>query len=123
MPLWPAGPGHHVPLLLDAAARGKLALEDVVRVYSAAPARHYGLWPRKGAIELGADADLALVDPEETWVLADQRVRSRAGWTPYAGRQVRGRVVRTLLRGVTIAIGGEPVGESMGRFVPGAGAR
>jgi dihydroorotase (multifunctional complex type) len=112
-----------MPLLLDAAARGKLALEDVVRVYSTAPARHYGLWPRKGALEPGADADLALVDPNATWTLTDEHVRSKAGWTPYAGREVRGRVVRTLLRGVTVAQDGEPAGEAAGRFVPGAGAR
>jgi dihydroorotase (multifunctional complex type) len=112
-----------MPLLLDAAARGKLSLEDVVRVYATAPARHYGLWPRKGAIEAGADADLALVDPQATWVLSDEHVRSRAGWTPYAGRRVQGRVVRTLLRGETVALDGEPAGEPRGRFVPGPGAR
>jgi dihydroorotase (multifunctional complex type) len=112
-----------MPLLLDAAARGKLALEDVVRVYSTAPARHYGLWPRKGALEPGADADLALVDPAATGALRDDQVRSKAGWTPYAGREVRGRVVRTLLRGATIAEEGDPTGEPAGRFLPGAGAR
>jgi dihydroorotase (multifunctional complex type) len=111
-----------MPLLLDAAGRGKLAMEDVVRVYSTAPARHYGLWPRKGALEAGADADLALVDPDAEWSLSDDRVRSKAGWTPYAGRSVRGRVVRTLLRGVTVAENGEPAGAPAGRFLPGAGA-
>jgi dihydroorotase-like cyclic amidohydrolase len=110
-------------VLLDAAARGKLSLEDVVRVYATAPARHYGLWPRKGAIEPGADADIALVDPAATWVLSDEHVRSRAGWTPYAGRRVQGRVVRTLLRGETVALDGEPVAAPQGRFVAGPGAR
>ena len=95
-----------MPLLLDAAARGKLAYEDVVRVYSAAPARHYGLWPRKGALEEGADADLALVDPSAAWTLGREHVLSKAGWTPYEGREVRGRVVRTLLRGETVARAG-----------------
>jgi dihydroorotase-like cyclic amidohydrolase len=112
-----------MPLLLDAAARGKLALEDVVRVYSSAPARHYGVWPRKGSIEVGADADIALVDPAEAWVLADEHVHSKAGWTPYAGRSVQGRVVRTLSRGATVAERGEPGGPALGQFIPGAGAR
>jgi len=112
-----------MPLLLDAAARGRLAYEDVVRVYATAPARHYGLWPRKGALEPGADADLALVDPGAAWVLADDLVRSKAGWTPYAGREVHGRVVRTLLGGRTVAADGEPAGDPVGEFVPGAGAR
>ena len=112
-----------MPLLLDAAARDRLAYEDVVRVYATAPARQYGLWPRKGALEPGADADLALVDPAATWVLRDDLVHSKAGWTPYAGREVRGRVVRTLLRGRTVAVDGEPVGDAAGTFVAGVGAR
>ncbi|MDX6658603.1 MAG: allantoinase, partial [Solirubrobacteraceae bacterium] len=111
-----------MPLLLDAAARGKLSLEDVVRVYSAAPARQYGLWPRKGALEPGADADLALVDPSVQWRIGERPLHSKAGWTPYAGRHVRGRVVRTLLRGRTIALDGAPTSEPAGQFVPGAGA-
>lgn len=112
-----------VPLLLDAAARGKLAMEDVVRVHSAAPARHYGLWPRKGALEPGADADLALVDSAARWSIGDRPLRSKAGWSPYAGRSVQGTVVRTLVRGRTVAADGVPVAEPAGRFVTGAGAR
>jgi allantoinase len=110
-------------LLLDAAARGHLAFEDVVRVYAEVPARTYGLWPRKGRIGVGADADLALVDPTATRVLRNQDVLSKAGWTPYDGRQVAGRVVQTYLRGVLVAEEGSPVGERHGRFVAGPGAR
>jgi dihydroorotase (multifunctional complex type) len=110
-------------LLLDAAARGRLALEDVVRVYAREPARWYGLWPAKGSIEPSADADLILVSMEGTRVLRDADVRSKARWTPYAGREVRGRVVRTYLRGRLIAEDGRPLDERHGRFVPGAGYR
>jgi dihydroorotase (multifunctional complex type) len=104
-----------LPLLLDAAVRGALALEDVVRVYADAPARRYGLNPRKGSLRPGADADLVLVDLEGVRVLSDADVRSKAGWTPYAGREVRGRVVATYLRGAPVTPGG-------GRFLPGPGA-
>lgn len=112
-----------MPLLLEAAAAGQLAFEDVVRVYSSAPAKQYGLWPRKGALEPGSDADLALVDSKASWVLTDAGVRSKAGWTPYAGREVRGRVVRTLQRGATVAADGELASAPSGRFLVGAGAR
>jgi dihydroorotase (multifunctional complex type) len=108
-------------LLLDAAARGHLAYEDVVRVYSEAPARTYGLWPRKGRIAAGADADIALVDPAAERTLRNEDVLSKAGWTPFHGRHVRGRVVRTYLRGLLIAEEGKPFGERAGEFVPGAG--
>jgi dihydroorotase (multifunctional complex type) len=109
-------------LLLDAAVRGQLTFEELVRVYSEAPARQYGLWPRKGALRPGADADLLLIDPGSERTLRNEDVRSKAGWTPYAGRRVRGRVVAAWLRGEQVADDGAPVGERRGRFVPGAGA-
>ena len=109
-------------ILLDAAARGHLSYEDVARVYAEAPARTYGLWPRKGSIAVGADADLALVDPAATRTLRNQDVLSKAAWTPFNGRTVTGRVVRTFLRGEQIAADGRPTPHRVGRFVPGAGA-
>lgn len=110
------------PLLLDAVARGHLSYEDVARVYCETPARTYGLWPRKGSLLPGADADLVLVDPAAERTLQDADVLSKAGWTPFAGRRVTGRVVRTYLRGELIAQDGVPVAARSGRFLPGAGA-
>ena len=109
-------------LLLDAAARGRLAYEDIVRVYCQAPAQAYGLWPRKGSLRPGADADLILVDPTARRTLRDADVLSKAGWTPYDGREVTGRVVRTYLRGEPVAQDGRPVDARAGRFLPGPGA-
>ncbi|MGH3587308.1 MAG: dihydroorotase, partial [Pseudonocardia sp.] len=110
-------------VLLDAAARGHLSYADVARVYSQAPAQAYGLWPRKGSLLPGADADVVLVDPTAEWLVQDGDVLSKAGWSPFAGRRLTGRVVRTYLRGEPVAQDRVPVDARAGAFVPGAGAR
>lgn len=109
-------------ILLDAAARGFLSYEDVTRVYSEAPAKSYGLWPRKGRLGPGADADIVLIDPTANRILRNEDVLSKAGWTPFHGRSVTGRVVRTFLRGALVADDGRPEDVRIGRFLHGAGS-
>ena len=108
-------------LLLDAAAVGRLSWSDLVRRYAEAPAKRYGLWPAKGRLGEGADADLVLVDPAAIVEIRDEDVISKAGWTPFAGRTTRGDVVRVFLGGQEIARGGMPRDERTGRFLPGPG--
>jgi dihydroorotase (multifunctional complex type) len=111
-------------LLLNAAAEGRLSLERVVELLSETPARLYGLYPRKGSLSVGADADFVLVDLQATRVLDDASVVSKAGWTPYAGRRVVGRPVMTFSRGRRVAESGKPLGEpGHGAFLAGRGAR
>jgi allantoinase len=76
----------------------RLRPELVVRLSAGAPAERFGL-ARKGRIEPGADADLALVALDEEWTLAADDLRYRHRHSPYVGRRFRGCVVRTLLRG------------------------
>jgi dihydroorotase-like cyclic amidohydrolase len=109
-------------LLLDAAATGRLSWPDVARRYAEEPAKRYGLWPAKGRLDTGADADVVLVDPLATVHLRDEDVISKAGWTPFAGRTTTGDVVRVLLGGEEIARDGVPRDGRTGRFVPGPGA-
>jgi dihydroorotase-like cyclic amidohydrolase len=109
-------------LLLDAAATGRLSWSDVAKRYAEEPARRYGLWPAKGRLDVGADADVVLVDPRATVHLRDEDVISKAGWTPFAGRTTTGDVVRVFLGGEEIARDGVPRGERTGRFVAGPGA-
>lgn len=105
-------------LMLNGVYNGHVTLERLVEVMAEAPARLYGLYPRKGALQVGADADVTVVDIAKERVLRDEDVISRAGWTPYAGRRVRGQAVMTFVRGRLVAEAGKPVGEpGWGRFV------
>ena len=110
------------PWLLDLALTDRLPLEKVVELYAEAPARRYGLAPRKGQLQSGADADFVLVDPESSFTLSDDGVISKAGWSPYSDRTFQGRVVATFLRGNEIARDGAPHEDLNGLFLPGAGA-
>lgn len=104
-------------MLLNAVANGNLTLEGLVQAYSETPAHLLGLYPRKGAIRVGADADIVLVDTEQEHVLKNENIVSKAGWTPFDGRRVKGRPVMTLLRGTTVAEEGRiVVGPGGGRF-------
>lgn len=109
-------------LLLDAVAAGRLSWSDVVRRYAEEPAKRYGFWPAKGSLEVGADADLVLVDPAATVHIRDEDVISKAGWTPFAGRRTTGDVVRVFLGGDEIARDGTPRDQRTGRFLAGPGA-
>lgn len=97
-------------MLLDAAAAGRISLERVVEVTSARPAHVFGL-RSKGRLEVGADADLAIVDLDAELEVSDDIVLSRCGWTPYAGRRYRGLVTDTLVRGRPVFRAGRVVGD------------
>lgn len=87
-----------LPLLLTAAAEGKLTLEELVQRMAEAPARIYGL-TGKGRLAPGCDGDLVLVDPAARWRLGERPFHTHCGWSPYAGRAVQGRVEAVFLRG------------------------
>jgi dihydroorotase (multifunctional complex type) len=113
--MWAAHTGtpgiqYQLPLLLDAAAGGKLSVERVVELTAERPARVFDL-ARKGRIAPNYDADIAVVDPAASWTITNDDVLSKIGWTPYDGRRVTGHVTHTLVRGKTVYANGRVVGE------------
>lgn len=116
-PFGMAGVQTLLPLLLDQAVRGACRVEEVVRWTSEAPAKAYGLYPRKGAIAPGSDADIVLVDPDGEWSVDEGWWRSKSRNTPFWGRRGRGLPVATLLRGWLVARRGTLVGEPRGLFL------
>ncbi|MFC0680593.1 dihydroorotase family protein [Lysobacter korlensis] len=102
---------YYYPLLLDAVNRGQLTLERVVELVAGAPARSFGLEGVKGSIEVGADADLVIADPNAEWTITNDGVLSKIGWTPYDGRAMTADIVRTFVRGQEVFADGAVVGE------------
>lgn len=109
-----------VPTVLSEAVHQRgMALDAFVRFTSTNAARIAGLYPRKGTVLPGSDADLAIWDLEERWTVdAAGQQHSKNPWSPFDGRAVRGRVRRTLVRGETVFADGEiTVAPGHGRFV------
>ncbi len=120
--LWQALPGFGgtaliYPFMLTEGTKRGLSLERVVELVATNPARAYGLAPRKGAITIGADADLAIVDLEESYPVTTERLLSAQEYTPFEGMELAGWPVQTLLRGRTAFAGGETVGEPAGSYL------
>lgn len=99
----------YLPLMLDASSNGLLSLERLVELTSTAPARTFGLGD-KGHLDVGADADVVVVDAAASFEIRDEDVLSRCGWTPYAGRTVTGQVTTTISRGDIVFENGRVTG-------------
>lgn len=99
----------YLSLLLDAAHHGRVSLERLVDATSTTPARVFGLG-QKGSLEIGADADAVIVDLDRDVKISDDQVLSKCGWTPYAGRVVRGAIDFTISRGEVIYEDGHVTG-------------
>ncbi|HWH06781.1 MAG TPA: dihydropyrimidinase [Gaiellaceae bacterium] len=97
---------------------GRITLNRMVELLCTNPAKLFGLYPRKGTIAVGCDADLVIFDPEKRHVITAAKQESRSDYNLYEGTEVVGDVDTVLLRGQVIVEGGEVVGEAgYGQFV------
>lgn len=112
-----------MPLLFDAmVAKGRLGLQKFVELTATAPAKIYNLHPRKGSIAIGADADIGIWDPAREVTLTDALMHDRTGYTPFAGRRVKGWPVTVLRRGdVIVSEGTLHAKPGSGQFLPRGG--
>lgn len=108
------------PLLFSFGySSGRLTLGQLTRVLSMNPARIFGLFPRKGIIAPGSDADLVLVDPNRIVRLSHANLHMDVDWSPYENLTLRGCVVYTIARGQVIVEDGRFAGGAgRGRFLP-----
>ena len=121
--IWESPPGlpgveTMLPLLLTQVNQGRMSLRRLVEVTSENPARVFGFQHRKGALKVGFDADLVLIDMHREDVIRGDRLHSKISWTPFEGRKVRGVPVMTVVRGEVVMEDGEVVGsEGHGSFI------
>ncbi|MEZ5098423.1 MAG: amidohydrolase family protein [Thermoleophilia bacterium] len=100
-------------------AEGRLSLERFVELSSTGPARLMGLYPRKGAIQPGSDADLVILDPERRWTVRAAEHHMGGDYNAWEGWELRGKVVTTLLRGTPLVEDERWVGSRTGgRYQP-----
>jgi dihydropyrimidinase len=106
-------------LLYDGGVRGgRIPLQRFVQLVSTAPAKLFGLFPKKGTIAIGSDADLVLFDPNATTTLSYKTLHMRVDYNPYEGRKVTGVPKTVVSRGEVIVEGGKFVGKAgRGRFL------
>ncbi len=88
-----------VALMLTCVDRGLLTLTRYVRLTSDAPAKKWGLYPKKGRIAVGADADFTVVDTKKEWTIDPAKFESKAKYSPFEGFKAKGAAVYTIVRG------------------------
>ncbi len=112
-----------LPLMLDSALRGEIPLTLLPRVLSLNPAKKFRLYPRKGCIHPGCDADLVIIDPDTEYVIDRERMYCRNKLTPFHGWRVKGLITHVLLRGEIVYSEGELIDKPIGRFIEPVRAR
>jgi dihydroorotase (multifunctional complex type) len=122
--IWEAGNGllgveTCLPIMLsEGINKGRISIQKLVSVMCENPARLFRIYPQKGAIQVGSDADLVIVDLEKEWVIDAKKFHSLHKHSPFDGLKVKGMPILTMLRGEVIAEEGEVTGEpGYGKFV------
>jgi dihydropyrimidinase/dihydroorotase len=116
--IWGSLPGmpgmeYLLPVLMTFGVRpGLLSMEDVARTCSTNPARRFGLYPRKGVLAVGSDADLVIVDPDKRATVDDEYHRGSTDWSIYEGWEFCGMPETTVVRGEVVVDRGAIVGSS-----------
>jgi dihydropyrimidinase len=106
-------------LLWDGGVKtGRISMNRFVEITSTAPAKIFGLYPKKGTVAVGADADLIVWDGDKEHTLSQKTLHMRVDYSPFEGRKVRGLATHVLSRGKVVVEHGSYVGRAGdGRFV------
>ncbi len=93
--------------MLNEVNEGSLTIERLVELTSLNPSKIFGVYPRKGVVQIGSDADFTIVNMHKKHVLSSEESYSKSGWTAFDGVKVKGMPVNTIVRGEIVMENGE----------------
>jgi dihydropyrimidinase len=105
-------------LYTEGVAGGRIRMSKLVDLLSMSLAKVWGLYPQKGTLSIGADADIVVFDPAAKWTVDPKKLHMAVDWSPYSGRELQGRIDAVISRGDIIIESGEFRGSrGRGRFI------
>jgi dihydroorotase (multifunctional complex type) len=108
-----------IPVMMTAVNNGQLSLQRFSALTSENPAQLYGLYPKKGSIQVGSDADMVLIDMKESFVIRAEDQITACGWTPFEGFRANGKPILSIIRGKIVMEDGQVIGvPGYGEFLP-----
>ncbi|MGL4738516.1 MAG: amidohydrolase family protein, partial [Cellulosilyticaceae bacterium] len=110
----------HRPQLMATygVAAGRMTLSQMVALLSTNAAKLFGVYPRKGTLQVGSDADIVIWNPHYEGMITAQQQLQNVDYTPYEGFKVSGRAEHVLLRGELVVKAGQVIQECKGHYVP-----
>ena len=104
-------------LMINEVRQVRITINQLVYVLSENPAMVFGIYPEKGSLEVGTDADITIVDLNVKSTIKKEQLHSKSKITPFDGYNITGAPVQTIVRGRTVAKNGQIVGEPGGKFI------
>lgn len=105
------------PMMIDAVSKGKITIHQLVSLLSENPAKLFGLYPQKGSLLIGTDADITIVDMNKSYTIKEENLHSVSKVTAFDGFEIQGMPVGTIVRGKTVMKDGEIICEPFGKFI------
>lgn len=103
------GTGAILPILMEGVHKRKITLQRMAQVCCENTAKIYSMYPKKGALIPGADADILIIDPDKEWIMGVKTMKGHCDWSIWEGRKVKGKVIKTYVRGKLVQEDGKPV--------------
>ena len=93
------GTGAILPIMMEGVHKRRITIERMAKVCCENTARIFAMYPKKGALVPGADADIVIIDPDKEWTMGVATMKENSDWSIWEGRKVKGKAIKTYVRG------------------------